>query len=142
VLAALVAVGSGVSRFGAPTPAPLRLGSGRRVLLDNTAELLVEAGHVAYLVDRHLTHAVRAVSRAYHASAEASDAERRQTAVRASLARGARDRPDALRERLDAIVRGPRGRDEQARPLLRLADRVHTWKEEVLHGPGTDRRDR
>lgn len=142
VLATLVAVWSGVVRFGAPAPPPARFGSGRRVLLENTSELLVNAGHVAYLVERQLAHAVTAVARAYHVHADADLEQRLDAATRASEARGARDRPRQLRDRLLEITNGPRARREQARPLLRLADRVHIWKEEVLHGPGTDRRDR
>jgi hypothetical protein len=132
LLALLAFVCSGLGRFGAPLTAPPALGSGKSLLIDNTAELLRRAGHSAHTLDRYMEAALADVARALHAPAALSGAPLRRWLAGVGRRRGAHIDVDRLEAQ---VARAQRSPHLSSAAVLAAAQRIHRWKEEMLRGP-------
>jgi hypothetical protein len=132
-LLALVAfVCSGLGRFGAPVAAPPAMGSGKSLLIDNTAELLRRAGHSAHTLGRYMEAAVADVARALHAPAALTGEGLRRWLQGVGRRRGVHVDVDRLEAQVERARRGEHG---SSAAILAAAQRIHRWKEEMLRGP-------
>jgi len=132
ILGSLVWAGSG--RFGTARRDRAGLAPGTGVLIDNTAELLLHAGHSTVTLERYLGAVVSSVARVLHAPGVSRADVLRWLAERGAR-RGVATDIQALAERVKTL-RSAR-HDVHAR-ILSLARRAHRWKEEMLDGPGGD----
>lgn len=133
VLCAGLLLWAGTRRFGSPLPPPPPLEAGKRTLIDNTAELLLAAGHGGHALERYLHQGVRSVARAHHVPEDLEPAERDERLARIGERMGVSNRPEELDAEVDAAGRSRSGR---ARQTLRAARAIHRWREEMLHGTG------
>jgi hypothetical protein len=124
-------VWSGLARFGTPVPTPLGLGSGRAVLIDNTASLLRSAGYSAHTLGRYLDAAMEDVGRVLHAPA-GRPAEQRAWLSRIGRFRGVRVELTRLQAEVEATRQADR---PSAAAIVSAARRIHRWKQEMLLGP-------
>jgi hypothetical protein len=125
-------VWAGLTRFGAPLPAPAALSAGKGVLVENTAALLRLGGHSAYTLARYLESLKYEVARTLHAPAGLAPAE-----LRDRLRRLGRRR--RVTEDLGALEASVARLKDDAAPapaaVLAVARRVHRWRQEMLGGP-------
>jgi hypothetical protein len=134
-LALLAFVWSGLGRFGAPLPPPPALGSGKSLLIENTASLLHGAGHSAHALGRYLDGAMAQVARALHAPATLAPARLHAWLQGAGRRRGARVDLARLEAQVERVRESPR---PSAAAILAAAQRIHRWKQEMLLGPQDD----
>jgi len=119
---------SGMGRFGAPTPAEMAVRPGKAFLIDNIASLLAYAGHSVDVLKRYLRVTQHEVGQRLHVPARLG-----AEGARAWLERyGEQRRVTVGLERLRKEV----GRASRER-VLSLAGRIHRWREEMIHGPGS-----
>jgi hypothetical protein len=128
--ALLVLAWAAGARFGAPEPAPALLPAGVRGLVQTTAELLREGGHLAPVLPRYLAGVVEQVRLALHAPATLAGEALEEWVDGIAASRGARERLAHLRE---AVRRGT-GSAMTGAAALALAARIDTWRREVLDG--------
>jgi hypothetical protein len=144
LLQALIAAGfvvwAGASRFGAAMPPEEVLGAGRQTLVANTAELLLRGGHAAHSLQRYFGRTVETVAAALHLPAEDSRREQLQHLSEASTRLERSDDPERLAQDIQRLATTQRvgGSRERARSVLRVAHRIHRWREELVHGPTSD----
>jgi len=133
-----------LGRFGAAEPPRPPLAAGRRTLIENTADLLVHGGHGGSVLRRYFERTIDEVARAFHAPPDADAASRFGVVERASATRRTRERPGILAEEVRSALHTRRGAKSHvgARRALIVAVRIHRWRQEVLHGPTEDRRNR
>lgn len=119
-----------VKRFGPVLPAPGGLGRSKQALLDNTAQLLLLGGHHGEILARYWNQTLHAVADAGHVPAGES-AVRLERLQLASTKRDLADHPRDLQQALAAL-----STDGRATPIhfLRLARRIHAWRQEMTHG--------
>ncbi len=148
VLTCLIVLWAGLARFGPPTPAPSRRPSGKRALIENTAQLLVGAGQHGFLLKRYFELTVNRVGAAFHLPAGLDEAERHRRLAAMARRRGLADDPLTLTQELretslievaghregeaDSLPSGSGPR--RSRRALALASRIHQWHEDMLHG--------
>lgn len=131
LLAAFVLLWTALERFGAPQPAPPVFEPGKGFLIGNIAALLRFGGQSAHALRHYLDSAVQDVRRRLHAPAELDRAGLLEWLDRYGAARRVETRLSELKE---ATAHGVRG-DE---PLVDVAQRIHRWRKEMVHGPGRD----
>jgi hypothetical protein len=126
-LALLFLLWAGMGRFGRPDAAPPRLEPGTRALVGHTADLLQSGGHHDFALGRYLATTVRGLRRDLHVPADVAAIEPWLDRVGSwrGLTIGFSD--------LAAAARAG-GLDPAER--LRVAGRLHRWREEVVRGPG------
>jgi hypothetical protein len=129
-LAALALVWAGARRFGRPAPPPPPAAGGKDVLVENTAELLRNGGHVAHAVGACWRNAVEAAAAGLHAPPGLSHADAVGWLARAGRARDVGSDP----ARLEARVRAFGGAPGAEAAALALARDIHQWREELLDG--------
>lgn len=129
-LLALVVVWAGLGRFGPARGAPPPLAAGKEYLVRNTAALLRVAGHHGHALGRYLATAVEAVRHELHAPRELSARELPAWLERVRAARGG---TIPFPELEDEVQRAIASRNPRA--VLAAADRVHRWRQELIHGP-------
>lgn len=124
---------AGMRRFGAPTPAPVGLGRGRAVLLENTATLLEFGGHSAAALRRYWDDAVRDVREALHAPHDLRGEALHGWLDRVAAARGVAVASRALHDQVRHAA------EPRATPHARLiaARAVHAWRAGITASPGT-----
>lgn len=129
-------------RFGAPLSPPVELKSGKRSLIEATANLLDVARHRPIIIQRYVHAIVQDVARQLHAPAGLSDAELLAWLGHSARARDAQIDCGAVVSQVDALVAGGRGAGV---PLATLARDIFRWKREVTDGGSghsrIDRRD-
>ena len=120
---------AGMGRFGKPRPLPPARVAGKEALIENTAQLLADAGHTADTLGRYLTETLRDVA-AYHViPPELPDGERKARLQAISTARGLRLRiADAERALSRLPTRPDASTDQRA---LRMAIAIHQWRMEM-----------
>ena len=128
-LAGLLLVWSAVRRFGPPEPLPAPIHEGKRPLIDNTAELLLQAGHDQHVLRRYLRETLRAVGSALHL-----ERGLREDELCRRLDESAHGRASEVKT--DVLLRAVRSEAGQPRGALRAARLIHRWKEGMLHGVG------
>ena len=126
LLVGLAALWSGSARFGRPRPEPPPLAAGKRMLLDNTADLLRHGGHLSHALRAYWRHAFDSVASSLHAP-PGLDPARLAWLARLSRARGAADP-------VDLAVAGLPQSGPAERQALDLALRIHRWREEMIDG--------
>ncbi len=130
--AILVLILAAAARFGAPVPAPRPLKEGKAALLDNIAGLLQYGGHGPELLRRYFAATRRNVARQLHAPRTVDGEALDEWIDRAGEARGANANLGDLRRETDAAARAP---GAEGAALLTAAQRLHRWKQEIIHGP-------
>lgn len=120
-------------RFGPPVPVPDAFVRSKTTLLDQAARLLTAGRHERAILQRYLRQALHDVAEARHLAAEAEPGERVEHLARLSQRLDATDDP---RELVDAVAALDERQSAAPFRTLRLARRIHTWREEMTHGPG------
>jgi hypothetical protein len=138
-LSALMLVGAGFSRFGAPVaPAPV-LDFGKEQLIDNCARLLDYGGHHATVLDRYVRMTINSAARTLHAPNGLSGGRLAEWADTVGRSRGTSESCAALlRELSNAFDR----RKADISRLTDIARRAHKWKGEILNGSSVHSRHR
>jgi hypothetical protein len=128
VATVLALVAAGLPRFGRELPDEPAIAPGKEVPVRNTSDLLAEGGHHGWLLRRYIEVARRDVTAALRGPATAGPA-----AVRAFLAEAERRRNVPSLAAVEAQAAALPARAAPG-PTLRLAARVHRWKEEMTRG--------
>ena len=128
---------AGLARFGAPLPVAPPMGSGKGVLIENTASLLRSGGHSAYTLGRYLEAAIADVGRAQHAPAFARSVDQRTWMENLGRRRGVARSLSALERRVDRLRQAD---SPSGAAIVSMAASIHRWKEEMLRGPQRDPR--
>ncbi len=118
-------------RFGAPLAPPLELKSGKRSLIEATANLLDFGRHRPIIIQRYVHAIVQDVARQLHAPAGLSDAGLIDWLRRTARVRDAQIDCGTVLRRADELAAG--GRSTSA-PLSTLARDIFRWKREVTDG--------
>src|SRR5215472_4651431 len=118
-------------RFGAPLTPPVELKSGKRSLIEATANLLDVARHRPIIIRRYVHAIVQDVARQLHAPAGLSEGALIEWLGRTARAREAQIDFGAVVSRVDALVAGGRS---AVTPLATLARDIFRWKREVTDG--------
>jgi hypothetical protein len=132
LLAALTLVWSGTVRFGSPLDATPDIASGKRALIDNTAELLRSGGHEQVALQRYLECNLRHVAEAFHLSQQLTVAQRDERLKDIGGTRGVDGNPEQLRANLEELRLTKR---LPMAEIVETAERIHVWREEMIHGP-------
>jgi hypothetical protein len=131
VLSALMLVGAGFSRFGAPAaPAPV-LDFGKEQLIDNCARLLDYGGHHATVLDRYVRMTRNSAARTLHAPNGLRGERLAEWADTIGRSRGVSESCAALLLELSSALGGRRADIPR---LTDIARRAHKWKGEILNG--------
>ncbi|HUI96395.1 MAG TPA: DUF4350 domain-containing protein [Xanthobacteraceae bacterium] len=129
-------------RFGAPLSPPVELETGKRSLIEATANLLDVPRHRPIIIQRYVHAIVQDVARQLHAPAGLSDAGLIAWLGRTARVRDAQIDGGAVVSKVDALVAGGRA---AGAPLATLARDIFRWKREVTDAGSrysrTDRRD-
>jgi hypothetical protein len=118
-------------RFGAPLSPPVELKSGKRSLIEATANLLDFGRHRPIIMQRYVHAVVQDVARQLHAPAGLSDAGLLDWLRRTARVRDAQIDCGAVVRRADELAAGGRG---ASAPLSTLARDIFRWKREVTDG--------
>ncbi len=125
VLLAAIWLWTGVRRFGAPAPDVVQSAGGRRVLIENTAQLVHRGGHTAYMLGRYWQAVVRDTTAQLRLAGE--DHPARLRSLSASIRGGAAVEP------IHTLEREVQAAQADARPpplrLALLAGRIHRFRE-------------
>ncbi len=128
-------VWTGCGRFGKPVPAAPRVTDGKRVLIDNATQLLSLGQHSTDSLRVYFDHTLRVVGAHYFLRADLP-MDRLLTRLQGiSDARGVRVDLADLSKRMQRAGTGRAGTSEQA---VRLARRLHRWRQEMTDGSASD----
>jgi hypothetical protein len=133
LLAVSLLAWAAVGRFGAPERAESALRAGKEELIGNMAKLLQVGGHGMVMLRRYNDHARREVARALHVPKELDAIETEVWLDRVGGSRHVGQRISDISRELDRLGQHD-GRDSGR--MVRLAERIHQWKREMLHGSG------
>lgn len=128
-------VWTGFGRFGKPVPPTLRLTDGKQVLIDNAAQLLSLGQHSRDSLRVYFDHTVRVVGAHYFFRADMPMDQLLTRLQGISDARGVRVDLAGLSKRMHRAGTGRAGSSEQA---VRLARRLHGWRQEITDGSASD----
>jgi len=118
-------------RFGAPLPVGDAIEPGKGVLIANTADLLLYGGHSGRTLDQYFKATVRDAASALHAPPGRPGPAVRKWLADVAERRGVRPGVEELVEDL-ASSRLRRGENEGR--VLAVANKIHRFREEILHG--------
>ena len=118
-------------RFGAPVSPPVELPSGKRSLIEATANLLDFARHRPIIIQRYVHAIVQDVARQLHAPAGLADAGLIDWLRRTARVRDAQVDCGTVVRRTDELAAGGRS---ATGPLATLARDIFRWKREVTDG--------
>ena len=118
-------------RFGAPVSPPVELPSGKRSLIEATANLLDFARHRPVIIQRYVHAIVQDVARQLHAPSGLSEGALIDWLRRTARVRDAQIDCGAVVRKVDELVAG--GRSALA-PLAAQARDIFRWKREVIDG--------
>jgi hypothetical protein len=119
-----VVVWSGAGRFGKPRSIAPPLDSGKRVLIENTAELVAVGGHTAGVLPRYYRQTLRAVAAHYFLPANVPEKELAVRLEEISASRGIRIDLDALRRSAESVT--------GTEAALKIAQRLHRWRTRMI----------
>jgi hypothetical protein len=131
VLALALLLWATMRRFGAPVPAPAALSSGKRSLIEATANLLGFARHRPIVVQRYVHAIVQDVGRQLHAPAGLSEGALVTWLARTGRGREAEIDCGAVLKKADELAAGRHGAAAQ---IGTLARDIFRWKREVTDG--------
>ena len=132
VFACGVLLWAAAGRFGAPLPAPRGLKAGKEFLIGNIASLLHRGGHGANVLRRYYQAAAVDVHRRLRGAGRPGSKTAREWLDRYGAARSVTDGLTELRRLTEDVVRAKR---TPAAIQLKIARRIHRWREEMIHGP-------
>jgi hypothetical protein len=121
---------SGMARFGKPRTPAEGLGSGKEILIENTAKLFGMTGHTAQTLPDYFRFTVREVAAHYFLSHNLPEDATLAKLKEIGDSRGVEFDPALMRRRARELARGGRHATEQA---LRFAARVYRWRTEMMH---------
>lgn len=130
LLAGLLVLGGG-ARFGAPLPAAPVIEAGKRVLVENTADLLLAGGHSRDVLVRYWRASYRDVAETVHAPGTPGSSESVAFLDRLSEARGLGRRASELGGRVRSAVEAP---SQGGRLLVETSADIHAWRKEMTRG--------
>ena len=131
--AAAVLVWAVTGRFGSPLPSARAFAAGKETLIENTAGLLLYGGHVGESLRRYRQVGIRAVARNSRAPGGLKGADLAEWLDRASVARGMKVPLHRLHREIDALSGA---KSIGAHRVVAAARKLHSWKQEMIHGPG------
>jgi hypothetical protein len=131
VIAVALLLWATMRRFGAPLSPPVELKSGKRSLIEATANLLDFARHRPIMIQRYVHEIVQDVARQLHAPAGLSETGLIEWLRRTARVRDAQIDCGAVVRRVDELVAGGRTASTQ---LATLARDIFRWKREVTDG--------
>jgi hypothetical protein len=131
VIAVALLLWATMRRFGAPLSPPAELKSGKRSLIEATANLLDFARHRPIMIQRYVHEIVQDVARQLHAPVGLADAALLDWLRRTARVRDAQIDCGAVVRRVDELVAGGRSASTQ---LATLARDIFRWKREVTDG--------
>src|SRR5262249_15534146 len=132
VIAVALLLWATMRRFGAPLSPPVELKSGKRSLIEATANLLDFGRHRPIMIQRYVHEIVQDVARQLHAPHGLSAAGLIEWLRRTARVRDAQIDCGAVAHRVDQLVAGG-GRGATAQ-LATLARDIFRWKREVTDG--------
>ncbi len=126
------AIWAGAMRFGPPREEEEAIAPGKAVLIENTAELLTFGGHTGYSAERYVWMVLRDTAANLNAPPTLTDQELVEWLQAEADVRGVDIRLKEVAHRTIHLS----VEDKSAKPkdLLKLARKVHAFREEMLHG--------
>ena len=118
------------ARFGKPLPVAPALGTGKEVLIDNTAGLLAYGGHTPSCLAKYLSQNVQVVARYHGLTLEEGQEEMIVRLEEVGRMRNLVENLDDLRKQVEKVQHGRPRRDR----MLGLAHRIHAWRKEMTDG--------
>jgi hypothetical protein len=131
VIAVALLLWATMRRFGAPLAPPVELKSGKRSLIEATANLLDFARHRPIIIQRYVHEIIQDVARQLHAPPGLAEPALIEWLRRTARARDAQIDCGAVTRRTDELVGAGRGASAQ---LATLARDIFRWKREVTDG--------
>jgi hypothetical protein len=131
VIAVALLLWATMRRFGAPLTPPVELKSGKRSLIETTANLLDFGRHRPIVIQRYVHEIIQDVARQLHAPAGLAEPALIDWLRRTNRARDAQIDCGAVARRTDELVAAGRGASTQ---LATLARDIFRWKREVTDG--------
>lgn len=135
LLAAAVLVWAAAGRFGAPLPPRPRLGAGKQVLIENTANLFEYAGNLTDILRRYREACLRDLGRHMHLPRDLDERKLTHWLNQVGDARGTSRRYSEVNGEASAAINGP---NAAVPTILRAALRFYRWKQEMIHGHRAD----
>ena len=123
-LAMGLAAWAAVFRFGKPEPPPAELPPGKRLLIENTAKLLVQANEPGYAVRNYLDVILVQTARRHLAREGTSQKDLIPRLVNLSRRKGAV-------VDLERLVKRARNRSMGAVEAMRVARKIHAWEKSM-----------
>jgi hypothetical protein len=131
VMAVALLLWATMRRFGAPLAPPVELKSGKRSLIETTANLLDFGRHRPIIIQRYVHEMIQDVARQLHAPAGLSEPALIEWLRRTGRARDAQIDCGAVVSRTDELVATGRSAGTQ---LATLSRDIFRWKREVTDG--------
>jgi len=131
VLAVALLLWATMRRFGAPLAPPVELKSGKRSLIETTANLLDFGRHRPMIIQRYVHSIIHDVARQLHAPAGLAEPALIDWLRRTNRVRDAQIDCGAVARRTDELVAAGRG---ASTALATLARDIFRWKREVTDG--------
>lgn len=132
-LLSLLALWAGAVRFGGARPAPPAVAPGKAFLVSNTADLLRAGGHTGHVLRHYAEATEREAAEVLHAGRV--DARSARAALETLAAARGLPGPGALAAEVEGLLARRR---PEARQLVAQGERIHRWKEDMLHGRRRD----
>lgn len=118
-------------RFGAPLPTADAVRTGKRTLIDNTAELLFFGGHHRAILRSYLQLALRSTSRACHLPDSLTFEQQSEQLRRIGAQRGATITTTQIHRAVLSAETAEHSREHSA---LEAASLIHQWRKEMIDG--------
>jgi hypothetical protein len=125
-----------VRRFGAAQKPPPPIEPGKGFLIENTAELLRYGGHSGHTLRRYWFNTLTEVGQRLNAPTQLSSVELRRWLAHEADRRGISPPVEALASEVDELSAASEKR--HGRAVLRVARRVHDWRQDMLDGHRRD----
>ena len=131
--AAAVLIWTVTGRFGSPLPSGRAFAAGKETLIENTAGLLLYGGHVGESLRRYRQAGLRAVARNARAPSGLKGADLAEWLDRVSVTRGMKVPLHRLHREVDTLAAT---KSLGTYRIVAAARKLHSWKQEMIHGPG------
>ncbi len=130
MLVLVLACWAGMGRIRKPRNAPSRLASGKEPMLENTARLLLFAGHGRDSLRRYLNQTLKYIGQQYSLPRDLKPPDLANRLQAISSARGLRMDLGATRKKITAL---PAGREARDGLTLGVARSIYNWRQEMTH---------
>jgi len=119
-------------RFGKPVKAVGGIDPGKEFLIENTASLLHFGGHTSDMLRRYFDDTVRHVRSRLHTPETMNPSDAQAWLDRVGASRGVEDSLASVQTQVREVLSSTKLAPRRAGAV---AQRIHKWKEEMLHGP-------